>query len=118
MAHRWKVLLVTAAAVFVSFLDATIVNIAFPNIQRSFASDSLSSLSWILNGYNVVFAALLVPAGRLGDLLGRRRLFMGGLALFVLASALCGLAPSGGAGGRRRRVGAQLAGVVAARVPA
>lgn len=95
MAHRWKVLAVTAAAVFMSFLDVTIVNIAFPQLQAEFADDSLATLSWVLNGYNVVFAALLVPAGRIADLLGRRRVFLWSLAGFALASALCAAAPSG-----------------------
>ena len=94
LARRWKVLLVTAVAVFMAFLDVTIVNIAFPSIRADFASSSLADLSWVLNAYNIVFAALLVPAGRLADLLGRRRLFFWGLALFMLASCLCGLALS------------------------
>src|SRR3954453_8237814 len=92
--RRWKVLLVTAVAVFMAFLDVTIVNIAFPSIREDFASSSLADLSWVLNAYNIVFAGLLVPAGRLADLLGRRRLFFVGLALFVTASCLCGLAQS------------------------
>jgi EmrB/QacA subfamily drug resistance transporter len=94
MSHRWKVLLITASAVFMSFLDATIVNVAFPSIQRGFPHASFAGLSWILNAYNLVFAALLVPAGRIGDLLGRRRLFNLGLITFVAASLLCGLAQS------------------------
>ena len=94
MAHRWKVLLVTAVAVFMAFLDVTIVNIAFPDIQASFPETSRAGLSWVLNAYNIVFAALLVPAGRLADLVGRRRLFFVGLWVFLAASVLCGLAPS------------------------
>src|SRR4051812_24294295 len=90
--RRWKVLLVTAVAVFMAFLDVTIVNVAFPSIRAAFPSASLPELSWVLNAYNIVFAALLVPAGRLADLLGRRRMFFWGLAVFVSASALCGLA--------------------------
>jgi NTE family protein len=62
MARRWQVLLVTAVAVFMSFLDTTIVNIAFPDIRASFPESSLSQLSWILNAYNIVFAAALIPA--------------------------------------------------------
>ena len=92
--RRWKVLLVTSVAVFMAFLDVTIVNVAFPSVREEFPDTSLAGLSWVLNAYNIVFAALLVPAGRLADLLGRRRLFFFGLAVFVLASALCGLAPS------------------------
>src|SRR3954466_15920677 len=91
--RRWKVLLVTAVAVFMAFLDVTIVNVAFPSIEKAFPSTSLAGLSWVLNAYDIVFAALLVPAGRLADLLGRRRIFFWGLGVFVGASALCGLAP-------------------------
>lgn len=90
----WSVLVVTALAVFMAFLDLTIVNIAFPSIARSFAGTSLANLSWVLTAYNVLFAALLVPAGRLADRVGRRRLFLWGLGAFTVASALCGLAPS------------------------
>jgi EmrB/QacA subfamily drug resistance transporter len=94
MTQRWKVLLVTSVAVFMGFLDVTIVNIAFPDIQASFPDASLAGLSWILNAYNIVFAALLVPAGRLADRLGRRRMFFVGVWTFLAASAACGLAPS------------------------
>ena len=92
--RRWKVLLVTSTAVFMAFLDVTIVNVAFPSIAAAFPTASLAGLSWVLNAYNIVFAALLVPAGRLADLVGRRRVFFIGLGVFVAASALCGLAPS------------------------
>jgi EmrB/QacA subfamily drug resistance transporter len=94
LARPWKVLIVTSVAVFMGFLDVTIVNIAFPDIERAFPHQSFAGLSWILNAYNVVFAALLVPAGRLGDRLGRRRVFLLGLAIFLGASAACGFAPS------------------------
>src|SRR5213080_2874924 len=94
MSRPWKVLLVTSVAVFMAFLDVTIVNIAFPDLRADFSSSSLASLSWVLNAYNIVFAALLVPAGRLADLVGRRRLFFVGFGLFLAASAACGLAPS------------------------
>jgi EmrB/QacA subfamily drug resistance transporter len=92
--RRWKVLLVTAVAVFMGFLDVTIVNIAFPDIRASFPHESLAGLSWVLNAYNVVFAALLVPAGRLADIVGRRRMFFIGLVTFLAASAVCGAAGS------------------------
>ena len=94
MTQRWKILLVTSVAVFMGFLDVTIVNIAFPDIEASFPDASLADLSWILNAYNIVFAALLVPAGRLADRLGRRRMFFIGIGTFLAASAACGLAPS------------------------
>src|SRR4051795_8584692 len=92
--RRWKVLIVTSVAVFMAFLDVTIVNVAFPSVRAAFPTAALPELSWVLNAYNIVFAALLVPAGRLADLLGRRRMFFWGLAVFVSASALCGVAPS------------------------
>jgi EmrB/QacA subfamily drug resistance transporter len=92
--RRWQVLLVTSVAVFMSFLDVTIVNIAFPDIRHSFPGSSLSKLSWILNAYSIVFAAALVPAGRLADRFGRRRLFFLGVLLFLVASAACGAAQS------------------------
>jgi NTE family protein len=88
------VLAVTSIAVFMSFLDVTIVNIAFPDLQRDFAPAPVSALSWVINGYSVVFAAALVPAGRLADRVGRRRLFLLGVAGFVVTSALCALAPT------------------------
>src|ERR687886_579677 len=94
MQRKWQVLLVTSVAVFMSFLDVTIVNIAFPDIRSSFHSTSLAGLSWILNAYNIVFAALLVPAGRLADRAGRRRTFLAGLVTFLAASVAAGLAPS------------------------
>src|ERR1700712_1372201 len=78
------VLAVCSLATFLAFLDVTIVNIAFPAITRSFGSASLADLSWVFGAYNVVFAALLIPAGRLADLFGRRRIFLVGLSLFAV----------------------------------
>jgi len=94
LSREWKVLLLSSLAVFMVFLDVTIVNIAFPAIRHTFADTSLSDLSWVLNGYNVVVAAFLVPAGRIADRLGRRRVFFAGLALFLLGSVVCGAASS------------------------
>ncbi len=88
------VLVVASFGAFLAFLDATIVNVAFPSIQRSFPTESISSLSWILNAYNIVFAAFLVVSGRLADLVGRRRAFSFGVLLFTIASAVCAVAPS------------------------
>src|SRR5438067_1421483 len=76
-----------------SSLDLFIVNLAFPYISRDYPGTSLSSLSWVLNAYTIVFAAVLVPAGRWADRIGRRRLFSAGLVLFSFGSVLCGLAP-------------------------
>jgi NTE family protein len=94
MQRKWQVLAVTSVAVFMSFLDVTIVNIAFPDIRASFGSTSLAGLSWILTAYNIVFAALLVPGGRFADRTGRRRTFMAGLVVFLAASVAAGLAPT------------------------
>jgi EmrB/QacA subfamily drug resistance transporter len=80
-------------AVFMSSLDLFIVNLAFPYIGREYAGTSLSNLSWVLNGYTIVFAAVLVPAGRWADRVGRRRLFVAGMAAFSVGSLLCGVAP-------------------------
>ena len=88
---------VLSLAVFMSSLDLFIVNLAFPYISRDYPGTSLSSLSWVLNAYTIVFAAVLVPAGRWADRIGRRRLFVAGLAGFTLGSVLCGLAPGVGA---------------------
>jgi EmrB/QacA subfamily drug resistance transporter len=81
--------------VFVVFLDTTVVNIAFPTISTSFHTTT-AHLAWVLNAYSVVFAAMLIPAGRLADRYGRKRLFITGLVGFAAMSALCGLAPSPG----------------------
>ena len=94
MARQWKVLLVVSTAVFVASLDLFIVNVAFPDIAADFDGTELSELSWVLNAYTIVFAALLVPAGRMADRTGRKRAFLIGLLLFVTASALASAAPS------------------------
>jgi EmrB/QacA subfamily drug resistance transporter len=88
------VLVVAGFGAFLAFLDATIVNVAFPSIRSSFPDSSIGSLSWVLNAYNIVFAAFLVVCGRLADLLGRRRSYVGGIALFTLASCCCAAAPN------------------------
>jgi EmrB/QacA subfamily drug resistance transporter len=92
-----RVLIVASLAAFMAFLDTTIVNIAFPALQHAFPTQPTTSISWVLNAYNIVFAALLVSAGQLADRYTRRKLFMIGLALFTLASGCCALAPSLGA---------------------
>jgi EmrB/QacA subfamily drug resistance transporter len=76
-----------------SSLDLFIVNLAFPYIGGQYPGTSLGSLSWVLNAYTIVFAAILVPAGRWADRVGRRRVFVAGLAAFSAGSVLCGLAP-------------------------
>jgi EmrB/QacA subfamily drug resistance transporter len=92
--RRWQVMAVVSVAVFMASLDLFIVNIAFADIGRDFAGSSTAALSWVLNAYAIVFAAALVPAGRLADRFGHRRGFLLGCLVFVLGSALCGLAPS------------------------
>ena len=87
---------VLAIAVFMSSLDLFIVNLAFPYIGREYPGTTLSALSWVLNGYTIVFAAVLVPAGRWADRIGRRRAMTAGLVLFTAGSVLCGLAPGVG----------------------
>src|SRR5271165_4743587 len=88
------VLAVATLGTFMAFVDATIVNIAIPNIHEDFAGSHLSSVSWVLNAYNIVFAAFLVGGGQLADLLGRRRVFTIALVLFTLASAVCAASSS------------------------
>jgi EmrB/QacA subfamily drug resistance transporter len=87
------IVVVLSMAVFMSSLDLFIVNLAFPYIGREYHGTSLSTLSWVLNAYTIVFAAVLVPAGRWADRIGRRKVFAAGLFAFTLGSMLCGLAP-------------------------
>ncbi|WP_308162761.1 MFS transporter [Nocardia alni] len=90
------VAVVASLATFIAFLDATIVNIAFPSIHAGFPAWSMDSLSWVMNAYNILFAALLMPAGRYADRFGRKAMFTAGLIVFVVASLLCALAPGAG----------------------
>jgi EmrB/QacA subfamily drug resistance transporter len=96
MKRKWQITLIVCAGVFMASLDLFIVNIAFPSIAKNFNAASLGSLSWIVSGYAIVFAALLVPAGRWADAFGRKRAFLLGLGIFVLASVGCAFAPSVG----------------------
>jgi EmrB/QacA subfamily drug resistance transporter len=84
---------VVAAGIAMVNLDLFIVNVALPSIGRTFGGADLASLSWVLNAYAIVFAALLVPAGRAADLIGRRTAFLAGVIVFALASAACAAAP-------------------------
>jgi EmrB/QacA subfamily drug resistance transporter len=86
--------LIVLTGVFLSSLDLFIVNIAFPSISATYHGESLSSLSWVLSAYTIVFAAALVPAGRWADRAGRKRAFLLGLGIFTTASALCAVSPS------------------------
>ena len=89
--HRWLALAIVMTAAFMDLVDVTIVNIAIPSIQRD-AGASVSQIQWITAGYALAFAAGLITGGRLGDIHGRKRLFLTGVAGFTLASALCGFA--------------------------
>lgn len=90
----WTVLTSTSLAVFAVFLDTTILFVAFPSITADFSSVSPSGLSWVLNAYTIVFAALLIPGGRLADRIGRRRTFLIAVVIFTLGSMFCGVAPN------------------------
>jgi EmrB/QacA subfamily drug resistance transporter len=92
--HPALTALVVLTGVFLSSLDLFIVNIAFPSISRTFHGESLRSMSWVLSAYTIVFASLLVPAGRWADRAGRKKAFLLGLGIFTAASALCAVAPS------------------------
>lgn len=94
MATPWRTFAMVSVGVFAASLDLFVVNIAMPDLARDLRPGGLAQLSWVLNGYAIVYAALLVPAGRLVDLYGRRRGFLIGVSLFTLASAACALAPS------------------------
>lgn len=90
---EWIVLASTSLAVFAVFLDTTIGFVSFPAISTTFRAAGPSTLSWVLNAYTLVFAALLIPAGRLADRVGRRKMFLIGVVVFTAGSMLCGLAP-------------------------
>lgn len=94
--RAWLVLAVSSVATFLVFVDMGFVNIAFPDMQRSFPASSPAVLSWVFAAFNLVFAALLITAGRLADLVGRRRVFLGGLVLFGIGAAAAALAPNPG----------------------
>ena len=93
--RRWIALIVLCAGFLMIILDQTIVNVALPSIQSDLHFTQ-SSLAWVVNAYLIAFGGLLLLVGRLGDLLGRRRIFLSGLTVFTAASLLCGLATSQG----------------------
>ena len=94
--EAWLTLAVASLAVLAVFLDTTVLFVAFPDIVATFDSVAPAQLSWVLNAYTIVFAALLVPAGKFADRLGHKRSFLAGSAVFTIASMACGLAPSAG----------------------
>jgi EmrB/QacA subfamily drug resistance transporter len=93
--RKWWTLGAVAFSLFMIMLDNTVVNVAVPSIQRSFGT-AVSELEWVINGYALTFAVLMITGGKLADLLGRKRVFLAGLVVFALSSLLCGLAGSAG----------------------
>src|SRR5919199_5878630 len=91
--RRWWALYVLCVGVLMIVLDATIVNVALPSIQDDLGF-SQSDLAWVVNAYLIAFGGLLLLAGRLGDLIGQRRVFLTGLTVFSVASLLCAMAQS------------------------
>ena len=91
MANKWWTLIAVCTGVFMLLLDITIVNVALPDIQRDLDA-SLSDLQWVIDAYALTLAALLLTAGSIADLAGRRRVFAVGIVVFTLGSALCGVA--------------------------
>src|SRR5918996_4157680 len=92
--RKWWTLAAVAFGLFMIMLDNTVVNVALPSIQRDLGI-GLSQLEWIVTGYALTFAALMLTGGKLADMFGRRLIFVAGLAIFTLASLFCGLADSG-----------------------
>jgi len=93
--HRWRILAVVATAFFMTILDVSIVNVALPTIGKDLAF-SAANLQWVITAYAIAFGGFLLLGGRAADLLGRRRVFMVGVALFTIASLVCGLSTSDG----------------------
>src|SRR4051794_38098738 len=91
--HPWLILVLVCLAQFMVVLDATVVNVALPSIQNDL-NMSEADLQWVVNSYTLVFGGFLLLGGRAGDLIGRKRIFLGGLVVFTLASLLDGLAQS------------------------
>ena len=92
--RKWWTLGAVAVGLFMIMLDNTVVNVAVPSIQRELAV-GLSELQWIVTGYALSFAALMLTGGKLADMLGRRRIFVTGIVIFTIASLFCGLADTG-----------------------
>lgn len=89
-----RTLTIASLATLATFLDTTILYVAFPDISATFVGTDAAELSWVLNAYTIVFAALLIPAGKVADRVGHRKAFLGGSTLFTAASVACGLAPT------------------------
>src|ERR671925_980086 len=93
--NRWIALYVLCVGMLMIVLDITVVNVALPSIRDDLGF-SQSSLAWVVNAYLISFGGLLLLAGRFGDILGRRSIFLAGLGVFTVASLLCGMAQSQG----------------------
>ena len=89
-----RTLTIASLATLATFLDTTVLYVAFPDISATFSGTDAAELSWVLNAYTIVFAALLIPAGKVADRVGHRKAFLAGSALFTVASVACGLAPT------------------------
>src|ERR1700728_3007139 len=89
--RRWWALVVVCLGMFMNALDSSIVNVALPAIQRELHF-SQSSLTWVVDAFLITFGSFLLMAGRLGDLVGRKKVFLAGVALFTASSIACGLA--------------------------
>lgn len=93
-ARPWPIFAIASLATFLVSIDSTILYATFNNIAASFPQSSPASISWVMNAYTIVYATALIPAGGIADKFGRKRVFMYGVGLFVLASFLCGVAPN------------------------
>src|SRR5437764_10739228 len=93
MDRKWRALIVVCVAIFMLLLDITVVNVALPAIRKELHT-SFTDLQWVVDAYALMLASVMLNAGSLGDLLGRKRVFISGVVLFTLASAACGAARS------------------------
>ena len=93
MERKWRALIIVCVAIFMLLLDITVVNVALPSIQRDLHT-SLTDLEWVVDAYALMLASCTLNAGSLGDLLGRKRVFIAGVGVFTVASLLCGIATS------------------------
>ena len=91
MDRKWRTLIIVCVAIFMFLLDITIVNVALPDIQRELSA-SFTDLQWVVDAYALTLATFVLNAGSLADRLGRKRVFIAGVVLFTVASALCGAA--------------------------
>jgi MFS family permease len=91
-ASPWPTFWIASIAVFLVSIDSTVLFSAFGALREAFPKATAADMSWVLNAYTVVYAAMLIPAGGLADMHGRKRLFLIGVALFLAASAACGIA--------------------------